>query len=326
MATDQLEIRTAISPLDFFFNRIHFIALSIRSLGGICATAPIRVAVGADEQPHDLHARLPWSRPLGIEWGWIDRSDFVAWKDSANPYLATIAARFMPPFTARHVLVLDPDVIPIAPFNDLVAKIESSPAVLGVIAHHSPFWSKDPGSHRRIWNLLYSAAGLGEPRFELQHSAWGIYDQVEERRLSPPYFNSGMILAPSDMLTPLWPHYVEGLRVIAESLNTYFYDQIGFTLALAKSGVPYRSLPLRFNFPNEPVFDVKLAQELSDVRFLHVMRTEIVHRDESFKTLDTVAHLVSRKDLTGSNEAFRRKIAQLLPLALASRPDERNPV
>lgn len=319
MSRDILEVRTAISPIDFFFNRVQFIALSIRSLGAQYANTRIHVAVGADEAPYDLHARLPWARSLGIEWHWVDRTDFAAWKPSENPYLATIVERFAPPFSAQYVLVLDPDVIAIAPFDDLIENIKAHPAVLGVMAHEAP---PDLSFHKTLWQDIYRAAGLGEPKLEFQYSGWGLRDTAQERRFGPPYFNSGMILAPSEMLEALWPAYIDGVKAVASTINTYYFDQLGFTLGLVKSGVPFRRLPIRFNFPNEHLFDMAFPGELNDLRFLHFLRTEIVHRDDAFKNFATIAEFIARQDLSGSNESFRRRIAQLMPLALAGRPDE----
>jgi len=312
-----LEVRIAISPIEHFFNRVRFIALSIRSLGGRYANTVTRVAVGSDEEPYDLHKRLPWSRDLGIDWYWVDRDEFSSWKDSGNPYTATIVHRFRPPFTAHNVLALDHDVIALRPFDDLMEMIETRPSVAGVMAHVTPFPTPDPKDHVRWWNDLYRAMNLAPPEFAHPLSGYGIMEKRPERRMSPVYFNSGVVLAPASLFEKLWPSYWEATSALGTMMESYSFDQISFTLALVKERIPYSLLPLRFNFPNDPLFDEVYAQELDDARFLHFLRTSPVDRTSSFENISTISDLARRRDLAGSNELLRRRIEELLPLAAA---------
>lgn len=312
---DWLEVRIAISPIEHFFNRVRFIALSIRSLGGRYAGTVTRVAVGADEEPYDLHKRLPWSRDLGIDWYWVDRDEFLSWKSSGNPYTATIIHRFRPPFTADNVLALDHDVIALRPFDDLIELIETRPSVAGVMAHVTPFPSPDPTDHDRWWRELYSFMKLPSPDFAHEHSGFGIMEIRPQRRFSPAYLNSGVVLAPAPLFEKLWPSYLEATNALGSIMQSYSFDQISFTLALAKEQLPYSLLPLRFNFPNDPLFDKAYAHELDDARFLHFLRTSVIDRTSSFQNLSAISDLAHRSDLTGSNELFRRRIEELLPLA-----------
>ena len=86
---------------------------------------------------------------------------------------------------------------------------------------------------------------------------------------------------------------------------------MALALAVAKSGVPARTLPLRFNFPNQRAFDLAHPAELADVRFLHYLRTEIVHRDRDFEGPAAMRRLIGRTDLSGSNEVLRAGVAGL---------------
>jgi hypothetical protein len=62
-----LEIHVPISPTPNFFNRIHYLAASLRDAGGLAAESLIVVTVGEDQDPVDLAAQLPWARkyPIG---------------------------------------------------------------------------------------------------------------------------------------------------------------------------------------------------------------------------------------------------------------------
>jgi hypothetical protein len=93
--------------------------------------------------------------------------------------------------------------------------------------------------------------------------------------------------------------------------DTYWFDQLALALAVAKSGVPACTLPLRFNFPNQAAFDEAHPVELADVRFLHYLRTDTVHRDRDFEDLEATGRLIGRTDLSGSSEALRAGVASL---------------
>jgi len=318
-----LEVRIAISPIEHFFNRVQFIALSIRSLGGRYANTVTRVAVGSDAEPYDLYERLPWSRELGIDWYWVDRKEFASWKSTKNPYTATIIHRFRPPFTAQNVLAVDHDVIALRPFDDLMDVIESRPGVAGVMAHVSPFTTDNPRDHVEWWGRLYDLMNMEPPTFDHPHSGFGLRDTEPERRMSPPYYNSGVVLAPAAVFERLWPSYWKATYILQRVANTYFYDQLSFTLALAKERVPFHVLPLRYNFPNDPKFDEAFPNELGDSRFLHFLETAVIDRIADFQNFSTVSKLVARRDLKGSNELFRRRIEELLPLVMWPRREAR---
>lgn len=318
MSLRWLEVRIPISPIDHYFNRVHFIAHSIRSLDGPYRDVPIRVMVGTDQNHEDLYARFPWSRPLGIDWHWVDHAAYVAWKATAHPYIATMMERFRPPFVAKNVLMLDADVLTLQPFNELFEILHDRPCLIGVMAHVSPFGSANPADHTDLWRKLYRSCGLGNPKFEFLLSGWGLMDKAEPRRLSPPYFNTGMLLSSAAVLEKLYEPYMEALLKTRNILDTYFIEQIALTLALIKTGLPYTVVPLRYNFPNDPRFDDAHDQELNKICFLHFLRTEIVRREDDFKDNARIELLIKRADLSGSNELFRRRIAELAPLVFTT--------
>ena len=315
-----LEVRTAISPSDSFFNRVRFMALSVRSMSGKYADAITRVAVGSDEEPYDLDRHLPWSRELGIEWYWVDREEFSSWKNSGNQYAATIIHRFRPPFAAQNVLVLDPDAIALKPFDELFALVSEKPCVAGVMAHKSPWRGspfKTPSSqdHYLAWKILFNKLELDAPQFIHELSGWGIVEDDPGRRLSPVYLNSGAIFAPGFVFARLWQSYLDAADAVRDILHTYFHDQLAFTLALMKERISYRLLPLRFNFPNDPLFEQAYPKDAEDIRILHFLRRKVIDRDAIFRNFDSIREFVAKTGLTGSNEAFRSRIERLLPLA-----------
>jgi hypothetical protein len=335
---DWLEVRIPISPRADYFNRIQVIAHSIRSLGGPYADVRVRVTVGADQEPEDLYAHLPWSGAAGVEWVWANRAEFQNWKNTKHEYIATMMERFRPPFSTRHVLMLDADILVMRRFDELRDLLDEKPGVASMMAHVSAAptpsnrarWRKRlfrltgiGGSvdldGRHWWQQLYDLVGAPMPPFVYEHSGWGIVWHDRARRFGPPYFNTGVVLASASILERLYEPYMRALDALRTVADTYFFEQIALTLSLAQTGAPFHVLPLRYNFPNDPEFDKARPDELNEIRFLHFLRTNIVRRELDFETMDTIRAMTARKDLTGSNELLRRRTAELLPSMMVER-------
>jgi hypothetical protein len=283
-----LEVRIPISPRPDYFMRVRLIAMSIREF---YPHAVITVSVGADTEPYDLEKALPWSAGLGVEWAWVPRAEFTDWRNTAHPYIATMMQRFRPPFAADRVLMIDADVIVLKAFDELFAERDS---IAGVMAHGSPF----AGVHQEQWTTLFRGYELSDPVFEHEHSGWGTMISDPAVRLSPPYFNTGVLFAPAAMLVELYPTYMDALEYVRATMDSYYFEQIALTLAMERAGLPATILAPRYNYPNQTNFDEFWPGELNDLRLLHFLRTEI--------------GLVQRRDLTGSNELLRRRIVALL--------------
>jgi hypothetical protein len=84
-------------------------------------------------------------------------------------------------------------------------------------------------------------------------------------------------------------------------------------VALIDTRIPTHLLPLRYNYPNQPEFDLARSGELESIRFLHFLRSKIVQREADFATMETIEKMAGRTDLAGFNELFRRRFAELLP-------------
>jgi SAM-dependent methyltransferase len=303
--TCQLEVRVPISPTPDFFRRVHFMATSLRRLQGSIESFVLVVCVGGDVEPEDLCRAQPWSRHYPIVWRWADRELFR--RDS---FWETSREIFRQPIRGRFVICADADVLFMDDFSDLLRDLESEPAVAGVIAHAPPFQNDQ---FAKIWRQLSAGYHTRPPLFEYEHTGWGFMVQREALRFTPPYFNFGMVAAPAGMMEIISVEIEKADDFVNANLDTFFRFQIALTLTIQKHGLPVHALPLRYNFPNDPSFDAKYPEELSDVRILHYLRCEIIHRESDFRTLNSVASLIARQDLTGSNEVFRRRVAELYP-------------
>ena len=304
-----LEIRVAISPTPDFFRRIHFMAASLRQLGSELADHKLVVCVGGDEEQRDLYKDLPWSRNYPLTWFWADPERFR--KDG---YWETSHELFRQPASARFVMYADADVIFVRDFSELLEDLGRSPAIAGVIAHVPPF-GRDLGEE--MWEKLFKDYGVTGVSSKHEHTGWGFMVKAPQHRYTPPYFNFGMVLAPAAMAERIGAELVTADQFVTRSLTTFFRFQIALTLIIAKNQLPARALPLRYNFPNDPRFDQKYPDELSDLRILHYLRREILDREKDFTDLERVSALIRRRDLEGSNEVLRKRLEQLYPLVAA---------
>jgi hypothetical protein len=139
-----------------------------------------------------------------------------------------------------------------------------------------------------------------------------------DHRFTPPYFNFGMVVAPFEMMDEISAEMAPADEFVKSSLTSIYRFQIALTLAILKKNLRTRSLPVRYNFPNDPRFDEKYPEDLDDVRVLHYMKVyaQLVDRKKDFADLRSVAALIARQNLRGSNEVFRRCIEELYPVVM----------
>jgi hypothetical protein len=318
---DYLEVHVPISPRDFFFNRVRYIARSLRCFGGDLADSRIVVHVGDPSPPVDLDRLLPWAREEGIEWRWVDDEFFRRWYDSGNPYIATMMNRFRGGFDSQYVIIADADVIFLRDPSALFSLLTHELDVAGVMAHVSPF---PDDTHADWWNRMFSAFGLPPPITEFEHSGWGIMCQEENSRYAPAYFNSGMMIATGEAMNRMVPFALPALDAVRSEADTFFFDQIAFTLMMYKACVNKKLLPMRFNFPNQLEFETKYKADAASICVLHYLRTDVIDRDHIFASEENIRSFTSRRDLSGSNEELRSRVEAINDMMVgAARPHSR---
>ena len=312
-----LELRTTISPTPYFFRRIHFLAASLRALGGRLADHELVISVGGDEPRQNLYVTQPWSNLYPITWRWVDPKAYAR-----LGYRATNRDRAAHMARGRYVMMVDADVMFCRDFSELLDELENQPAIAGVMAHGSPFTippAMAPTYAKRVppdspdsiyWDLLAEGFGV-DPLPQIHpYSGTGMMSG-NSAQPAPVYFNGGMILGPRLLMDQLCELFESAEEAVDRILTSHFRPQLARTLAIRKARLPYRLLPVRYNYPNDPAFDAKYPDELRELAILHYLRKDILHRDEDFLNAERTAHLVARTDLSGSNEILRRRVAEL---------------
>lgn len=115
-----------------------------------------------------------------------------------------------------------------------------------------------------LWARLYGYFDLALPGERYQTHFTG--------DLSNPYFNSGMLLVPRTEVARLgetWLGLVPQVIAVYErdpelAKHAFFTDQFALALAVSKTGMDYRTLPLEMNFPTHyPVHESFVTQDMA---------------------------------------------------------------
>lgn len=290
-----LELRVPISPTPSFCNQVLLQAASLRRFhpGSI-----IRAYVGhADPttETHNLVEDAFRGHKIGFEW--ITGKEFDRWSDNRAPYLATINRRWSTTVCGDTVIIADADVLFTGTLDDVLCR----DAVQGVQAHVPPLTNDQ-------FRYLFRICEAPEPPSLVRYTGAGFMAAPDAA--GPPYPNSGMVVLPRTHFEAMIPHYHLAIHRLRSAMRDhYWFDQLALSAALAKSGVPYHPLPVRFNFPNQVEFEQRYPEELRDIRALHYLREHQISRTADFESLAALRRLVARDDLTGSHEILRRAVA-----------------
>lgn len=299
-----LEIHVPISPTPSFLTMVRCLASSLRRFGGAHANAPLIVTVGDDPVDAGLARRAPWADELGVEFRWLPVEAY-----RRDIYYATALERFRYPFDADVVLQMDADTLVAGPLDELVEDAFTGRHLCGLIAHVSPF-SAD-GLDR--WESLMTAAGVDQDHRRHQHTGWPYMDEDPSRRWTPPYFNFGVLCAPADVMNEIGDDIYETMGIVNQIWETQFRCQLGLGLSVLRRSIPYVTMPMRWNFANDPRLEALHPHELEDVRILHVLRDhQGVSKRRMYDSLDNLRDIVARDDLVGVNKEVQRVLAEII--------------
>lgn len=298
-----LEIHIPISPTPYFFNMTHYLVSSLRRFGGAYRNARVVLTIGAAETDKSDIESYSWKRKLGLEVKWLPRERFLV-----DSYFATAMERFCYEFSSDVVLMLDADILIAKPFDELIHDCYRQQRFAGLIAHVPPF------SELSTWQKLYDAAGLGGASFKHEHTGWGYMFNDESVRFAPPYFNFGVICAPSSIMKSIGQVIYEMLHCVNSVIETDFRAQIALSLAITKQAIPYRCLPMRYNFPNDVFLEALHGEELPHAAILHLLRDhQGIYKTRLFDDRNHVEDMLARTDLRGVNLMAQNILRQIHP-------------
>lgn len=277
-----VEIHIAISPTESFFQQVHYLAVSLRQRGGKLRDAPIIVTVGDDCEPYDLAKSISWAKHYPIEFRWTPRHLF-----QLHSYFATSVQRYGYRFKTPYVLLLDADLVISRPLDDLLERAAVEPAVYATMAIASPWGNSgllDIRSDEDWWRVAFEAAGLAEPPFNCEYLGYGVMFTDWVRRC-PPYLNQGVVLASSGVMDAIGSVMYDEMEAANRTAKLFYRVQIALTFAILRKKLPWRTLPIRYNYlPALPQYAMAMPEEWDDARIIHYGNTKWFEKDRLMAT------------------------------------------
>lgn len=305
-----LEVHVPIAPTPTFLRQLRCLTHSLRRFGGAYRDAPVIATVGGEKVDADLARRMPCLAASGIELRWVPEKEY----QQLGIY-ATGATRLNHHFRSDVVLLLDADTVIRRPLDDLIELVDCKQVLGGTIAHTSPFANSNEGP--ADWAELFALVGMGKPRLDFEHTGWGYYFADPRLRYCPPYFNYGVIAAPSSMIAQIAPVSEDYLRLLRQRLGSYFDAQLALTLAISRLSMRVSPLPLRYNMPNHPFLEALHASEVEPAVILHLLADMHFRRDTTFASLDAMETFLSRIDLRLVSAQAQDVIRAIFPILSA---------
>jgi hypothetical protein len=302
----KLEFLMCGNMTDAFLSQAAIFRMKLDSLGGDYGKARLVMCVGAPERVSLPRRWVPWFER--IELCFADTEHYARVGDHAQGHRLY---EVLDP-SADLAVICDADSLLLRPLpEDFLNAMRTSPAVCGCLAHFPPplidgagQCLPEPASHSEMWGAM-SDRVLGRPirmseRYTLQR----------DPDPCPFYINHAFLAGTPALLAELYEHFRAVLPQVRAVLDNDFYDQLGVAFAVERGGLPYRALPLRFNFPNDPLAEELHPDEADNIVHFHYLRTDKFDRHKIFADPAAFANFM-QIPFEGSNAVFRDEIRAL---------------
>ena len=232
------------------------------------------------------------------------------------------------PVDADVLVRADADVLPVANLEPLLDFVLERSAIAGVTAHYR-FPAPVGVGNREAWDAV--AQGFLDEPLRFEHSYSLVTPVVsEEEQACPFYLNDGFVLFAREYFDRFAPLYLDTRPHLTDRLvDPYYAGQVALALSAARIPLPSVALPLRFNFPNDPVAAEQYPEELESAVVFHYLREDQFDRQQIFRWRETYSAFLDRP-LNRRERALPRFGAHALrggvpvrPPARAARPPER---
>ncbi len=303
----RIEFLLCGSPNDAFYSQVAFFRLSLDHLGEVYRTARVVAVFGGEEDPV-----LPprWERLF-------DRIELIyasveAFREHRHFAASDLRFRLFDP-TADISCLCDADTVLVRPLPiEFIEEMKAHPALCGVVAHY-PFpisrAAHDDPEGQGLYHGMPQAQAwermgqivLGRPI--PRPLRYTLLEGVEDDRC-PFYINYGFLAGPPGLLASLDRQLQEIQPDVSRMVGNDFYGQVGIALAVERAALPWRALPMRFNFPNDRNADRLHPEELEKVVLLHYLRHTIFDRQAFFASRASFEEFLAML-LVGSDRVFQ---------------------
>jgi Glycosyltransferase 61 len=228
------------------------------------------------------------------------------------------------PADADVLVRTDADALPVANLEPLLDFVLERSAIAGITAHYR-FPAPAGVGNREAWDAV-AQDFLDEPlRFEHSYSLV-TPDVSQEEQACPFYLNDGFVLFAREYFDRFAPLYLDTRpQVVDRLVDPYYAGQVALALSAARIPLPSVALPLRFQFPNDPVAAEQYPEELENAVVFHYLRTDQFDRQHIFRWRETYSVFLDQT-LNRANAGFRDSVRTLFgdayPFDHQPEPDE----
>ena len=319
----RVAILIAASPTRAFFSQLAAFSLALRKITWSRWEPRVQVYFGGECDSAAYADWLPHLREIDVSW--VSDARFARegdWAQSDDVF------RFAPR-DVDVLLAMDADTLPVASLETVLDRVLETGSVAGTLAHYpttlrhtfdvaasafslqlaaSPFPDR---SVRDSWERL--AQGLLDVpvEFGFCHSLMGP-GTADEHRVAPFYLNFGVVFFPSGSFDDVARQYLRMRPIVAERLDEpVFSGQVALTLAVTAARVRTWALPMRYNFPNDPVAERMYPEDLAQVAVFHYLRTGQFDRHTIFTSREAY-HRFLGLQLTGVDLRFQESVRKTI--------------
>jgi hypothetical protein len=317
----RVAILIAASPTRAFYSQLAAFSLAIRRITWSRWEPRVHVYIGGE---YDPNAYADWRLHLReVDVSWVSHARFERegdWAQSDDVF------RFAPR-DVDVLLAMDADTLPVVSLETVLDRVLETGSVAGALAHYpvphtfdvaTSASSLQPGSSsfpdrsvRDSWERL--ARGLLDVPLEFRfcHSLMDP-SSPDEHRHAPFYLNFGVVFFPAASFDDVARRYLTIRPTVAERLHEPAYSgQVALTLAVTAAGVRTWALPMRYNFPNDPVAERMYPEELAQVAVFHYLRTGKFDRHAIFTNPEEY-HRFLGLQLTGVDLRFQESVRDII--------------
>jgi len=203
--------------------------------------------------------------------------------------------------------MLDADTLIARPLDDLVRDILHFDAFAGLPAHIPPWEAEEDR-----WDELFTGVGLGPAPRTCTPSGAAVYPQARGKGM-PPYFNLGVLAAPRALMQKVGQGMLNELAAVNSVVDSYYRCQLAVSVRICRHDVPWRSLSLRDNFPNDPAFVRHAPWQAWRWRIVHVLRRgRDLDKQRDFANPQALHTWLLRNDVRGVNARIQKLLRPLL--------------
>jgi hypothetical protein len=278
----RVAILVAASPTTAFYSQVAALRLAVQRLRWSRWEPSLHLYTGGPYDPAELEE---WRPHLdGVELHWSSAARFALdgdWAQSDDVFASA------PPH-ADVLMAMDADTFPVDALESVVEEVCEAGVIAGVVAHYPPFpqgqEATSAPSIRDAWRQL--SQGLLDAPLDFSHSHTLMGAEIQpELRAAPFYLNFGVVFFRRDVFRRIGPLYLAIRPQLMKRMHfPDFSGQVALTLAISAERSKTLALPMRYNFPNDPIAERMYPTELEHAVVFHYLRTSAFDRHQIFAT------------------------------------------